>query len=82
MAAKDFKNNYIPEYIPDKFLWYKRDGLMTYIDKVKNYSFIKDTDSHFKTTQDINFDLYISRLSELKHLMMNQKNIRQLTTLD
>ena len=82
MAVTDFKNNYIPEYISDKFLWYERDGLMTYIDKLKNYSFIKDTDSHFKNTQDINFDLYISRLSKLKYLMMNQKNIRQLTTLD
>ena len=31
----NFTNNYIPEYVPDNLPLYERDGLMTYIDKLK-----------------------------------------------
>lgn len=57
MAAKKFLNNYLPEYISDSLPWFERDGLMTYIDKLKYDSFVKELDSHFGNMQIINFDI-------------------------
>ena len=34
---------------------YERDGLMTYIDKLRYDNFTKNTDGRFKKTQEINF---------------------------
>ena len=55
MAAQ---NNYIPEYIPRNLKWYERDGLLTYIDKLKcnpdKHS--EDPDKRFKETKIINFE--------------------------
>ena len=53
----NFTNNYIPEFVPDNLPWYERDGLMTYIDKLKYDDFIRFTDSHFKNTRVVNFDI-------------------------
>lgn len=52
---KNFTNNYIPEYVFDNLQWYQRDGLMTYIDKLKYDNFIRD--EHFKITKVVNFDM-------------------------
>lgn len=52
---KNFTNNYIPEYVFDNLQWYQRDGLMTYIDKLKYNNFIRD--EHFKITKVVNFDM-------------------------
>ena len=41
-------NNYIPKYVPIDLKWYKRDGLMTYIDHVKCEEFLSDPDKHFR----------------------------------
>ena len=51
------QNNYIPEYVPEDLPWYKKDGLMTYIDQVKCQDFLRDPDGHFKNTKVINFDI-------------------------
>ena len=53
----NFTNNYISEYVPDNLTWYERDGLMSYIDKLKYDNFVKDTDSHFKNIHVGNFDI-------------------------
>lgn len=54
----EFYNNYIPEDIPDNLFWYKRDRLMTYIDKFKYGNVIKDTDGIFEKTCIINYDIF------------------------
>ena len=55
MAAQ---NNYIPEYIPRNLKWYERDGLLTYIDKLKCNpdKHLEDPDKRFKETKIINFE--------------------------
>ena len=40
-----------------KLPWYEHDGLLSYIDALKCEEFLKDTDSHFKTAQVVNFDI-------------------------
>ena len=53
----NFTNNYIPEYVPENWKWYEWDGLMTYIDKLKYDSLIKDSDGHFQRTHVNNFEI-------------------------
>ena len=53
----NFTNNYVLEYVPDNLKWCGRDGVMTYIDKLKYDNFIKNTDEHFEKTQVRNFDI-------------------------
>ena len=52
------QNNYIPEYIPRNLKWYERDGLLTYIDKLKCNpdKHLEDPDKRFKETKIINFE--------------------------
>ena len=42
------ENNYIPEYVSSDLKWYKRDGLLTYIDQQKCEGFLQDPDKPFK----------------------------------
>ena len=51
------ENNYIPEYVSSDLKWYKRDGLLTYIDQQKCERFLQDPDKPFKETKEINFDI-------------------------
>ena len=51
------KNKYIPKHIPDNLRWYERDGLLTYIDKLKCDRVLEDPDKHFKETKIINFEI-------------------------
>ena len=43
--------------MPEDLPWYKRDGLMTYIDQVKYKYFYLCPDAHIKNTQIINFEM-------------------------
>ena len=48
---------YIPDSVPENLKCFKRDGLITYTDKLKHDKFIKDIDGHFKRIEVINFDI-------------------------
>ena len=41
-------NSYIPPYIATDLKWYERDGLLTYIDRLKYERFEKDRDAYFE----------------------------------
>ena len=59
---KKFVSKYISEHVKSDLQWYKRDGLMTYIDQLKYQEFIKNSDDHLQKVQIINFDI-ISHVS-------------------
>ena len=50
-------NSYIPVYAPSNLKWYKRDGLLTYIDQLKYKEFIENPDEHFQIAKVINFGI-------------------------
>ena len=56
--SKEIVSKYVPRFkqhsVPP---WYGCDGLWSYIDALKCEEFFKDTDSHFKTAQVVNFDI-------------------------
>ena len=47
----------LPTYVPDNLKWFERDGLETWYRKNKCDNFLEDTDSHFKSTRIVNFDM-------------------------
>ena len=51
------QNNCIPEYIPEDLSWYKRNGLMTYLDQAKGRDLLRDLKGHFKNTKIVSFDI-------------------------
>ena len=56
--SKKILNKYVPRFAQHSELpWYERDGLLSYIDPLKCEEFLKDTDSHFKTAQVVNFGI-------------------------
>ena len=56
--SKKIVNKYVPRFAQHSELsWYERDGLLSYIDALKCEEYLKDTDSHFKTAQVVNFDI-------------------------
>ena len=57
MAQKIIVNKYIPPYVPSDLPWYKRDGLMTYIDRPKYERFRENCDSYLLRANIINFDI-------------------------
>ena len=79
MAAKKFLNNYIPEYISDNLPWFERNGLMTYIDKLKYDNFVKDLDSHFRKMQIINFDIIHK---QARGIEISDNELRKYKTID
>ena len=50
-------NTYIPPYVKDDLKWYERDGLMTYIDRLKHERFEEDRDSYLSKAKIVNFDM-------------------------
>ena len=57
MSKKILLNKYILNYVPRDLRWYKRDGLMTYIDQLKHKRFKENRDKHFKNAEIVNFDI-------------------------
>ena len=57
MSDKIFVNKYIPEVVSEDFPWYKREGLMTYIDQLKYKRFMSDLDRYLEKAEVINFDM-------------------------
>ena len=51
------QNNCIPEYVPEDLPWYKRNGLMTYLDQAKCRDLLRDLKGYFKNTKIVNFDI-------------------------
>ena len=51
------ENNYICNYVRDNLPWYERDGLLTYIDKLRYDKFLENPDKHFEETKIVNFDI-------------------------
>ena len=56
--SKKSVNKYIPRFAQHSELpWYERDDLLSYMDSLKCEEILKDTDSHCKTAQVVNFDI-------------------------
>ena len=70
-------NSYIPPYIAPDLKWYKRDGLLTYIDRLKYERFEKDRDAYLKNARIINFDIihHESRGDELQNSYKHYKTV-------
>ena len=51
------KNCFIPEYDKPNLKWYKRDGLMTYIDRLNYERFEEDRDKYLANVNIVNFDI-------------------------
>ena len=50
-------NTYIPSYVKGYLKWYERDGLLTYIDRLKYQRFEENRDCYFANTKIVNFDI-------------------------
>ena len=50
-------NKYIPDYVPKKLKWCKKDSLMTYIDQLKYVEFNSGPDVCLGKALVINFDM-------------------------
>ena len=56
--SKTIVNKYVPKFAQhSKLSWYERHGLLSYVDALKCEEFLKDTGSHFKTAQVVNFGI-------------------------
>ena len=51
------KNYFIPVYIKPNLKWYKRDGLLTYIDRLNYERFEEDRDKYLANVNIVNFDI-------------------------
>ena len=58
--------------IPNNLKWYERDGLNTWYLQNKLNEFLEDTDSHFKQTKIVNFDIIENGIDESKLKQYNQ----------
>ena len=58
--------------IPNNLKWYERDGLNTWYLQNKLNEFLEDTDSHFKQTKTVNFDIIENGIDESKLKQYNQ----------
>ena len=54
---KFYLNRYIPKYVEPNLKWYKRDGLLTSIDRSKYEQFERNRDTYLKNAEIINFDI-------------------------
>ena len=52
-----FVNSYIPPYVKGDLKWYERDGLMTYIDRLKYERFEENRDDYLAKAKIVNFDM-------------------------
>ena len=52
-----YDNKFIPTHVSDNLKWLERDGIETWYRKNKCDDFLGDTDSHFKNTRIVNFDV-------------------------
>ena len=57
MSQKILVKKCIPNYVPKDLPWYKRDGLITYVDQLKCERFKENRDENFKNTEIVNFDI-------------------------
>ena len=64
MSDKISVNKYIPEVVSEDFPWYKREGLMTYIDQLKYKRFMSDLDKYLEKAEVINFDMIHARCGQ------------------
>ena len=71
-------NNCIAQYDCDKLPWYKRDGLMTYIDKLKCDRFLENPNQHSQQTRIINFDII---LKEARGEKISSKDLKAYQTV-
>ena len=56
------KNSFIPPYIKPNLKWFKRDGLMTYIDRLAYERFEEDRDKYLANVNVVNFDIINHKL--------------------
>ena len=58
MCDKILVHKYIAKIVPSDFLWwYKRDGILTYIDQWKYEQFMSNSDKYLEKTKVINFEM-------------------------
>ena len=52
-----FRNSYIPPYVKPNLKWFERDGLITYIDRLKYEEFEENRDKYLKNIKITNMDI-------------------------
>ena len=72
-------DKYIPPYVPSDLPWYKRDGLMMYIDRLKYERFSENRDSYLQRANIIIFDIIHHRCrgNELTNPVTYYKTIKK-----
>ena len=81
MSDKIYVNKYIPKVVPEDLPWYKRDDLMTYIEKLKYKDFISNPDAYLEETEVINSDLVYARCGR-QHQQYSDKLYQTVHTSD
>ena len=56
-----FVNSYIPPYVKDDLKWYERDGLLTYVDRLKYERFEENRDDYLTKAKVVNFHMIHAR---------------------
>ena len=59
---KIYKSTYIPPYVPADLIWYERDSLMTYIDRLNYERFKEDQDAYLKNVEVIYFNIIYNQI--------------------
>ena len=82
-------NSYIPQYVALDLKWYERDGLITYIDRLKYERFEQNRDSYLNNVKITNFDIIHHECrgdplqNSYKHYnTVNQKNFDRMPSFD
>ena len=69
MGKKILVNKYVPNYVPKNSMWYERDGLMTYVDRLKYEEFESNINEHFQKAEVINLDIINNRCRAFTKLL-------------
>ena len=52
-----FRSSYIPPYVKPDLKWFERDGLMTYIDRLRYEQFEENRDNYLNNIKITNMDI-------------------------
>ena len=61
MVNKISSNKYIPDYLLCDLPWHERDGLLTYIDRVKYEHFVENRDLCMQKVEVVNFSMIYNK---------------------
>ena len=82
-------NSYIPPYVAPNLKWYERDGLLTYIDRLKYERKYENRDSYLENVEITNFDIIHHECrgdplqkSHKEYMTVNEQSVDRMSTTD